>query len=140
MRLTLPIIFLALFLSVSLHAAENAPGGTPAAAAAGEAWLSHVDAARFDKSWDQAAGLFQSAVEKGQWAKLMRGTRTPLGKIVRRKLKSAVPTRSLPGAPDRDYVVLTFESEFTKKAAAVETVVSVLEDGGVWKVAGYYIK
>lgn len=47
---------------------------------------------------------------------------------------------SLPGAPDGEYVVVQFETSFTNKKAAAETVTPMLENDGQWRVSGYYIK
>jgi hypothetical protein len=46
----------------------------------------------------------------------------------------------LPGAPDGEYVVIQYESQFESKKAAIETVTPRLEKDGSWKAAGYYIK
>ena len=48
-------------------------------------------------------------------------------------------TTSLPGAPDGEYVVLQYESEFQRKKYAIETVTPMLDDGQ-WRVSGYYIR
>jgi hypothetical protein len=45
-----------------------------------------------------------------------------------------------PWAPDGSYVVLQFETRFEHKAAAVETVTSMLDRDGVWRVAGYFVR
>ncbi len=47
---------------------------------------------------------------------------------------------SLPGAPDGNYVVIQFKTTFEHKAQAVETVTPMLENDGVWRVTGYFIK
>jgi hypothetical protein len=57
-----------------------------------------------------------------------------------RKVKSATFTRTLPGAPDGEYVVIQFESQFENKAAAIETVTPMHDKDGVWRVSGYFIK
>jgi hypothetical protein len=45
----------------------------------------------------------------------------------------------LPGVPDGDYAVITFNSVFAKKAQSGEMLSLVLEDGR-WKAGGYFIK
>lgn len=57
-----------------------------------------------------------------------------------RKVKSATFTRTLPGAPDGEYVVIQFESQFENKAAAIETVTPMRDKDGAWRVSGYYIR
>jgi hypothetical protein len=66
--------------------------------------------------------------------------RKPLGSLVSRKLKSAKYTKTLPGAPDGEYVVLQFATSFTNKKEAVETITPMLDKDGKWKVSGYFIK
>ena len=70
----------------------------------------------------------------------LTGTRKPLGSLVSRKLSNERSTKSLPGAPDGNYVVMQFDTSFSNKKSAVETVTFVQEKDGKWKAAGYYIK
>jgi hypothetical protein len=70
----------------------------------------------------------------------MRATRDPLGKVLSRKLKSATYAKTLPGAPDCDYVVIQYDSGFEHKQSAVETVTPMLDKDGKWRVSGYHIK
>ena len=71
---------------------------------------------------------------------MVRAVRDPLGKVTTRKLKSATYTKSLPGAPDGEYVVIQYESSFEHKQSAVETVTPMLDKDGKWRVSGYFIK
>src|SRR5690606_23043329 len=99
-----------------------------------------VDAGSFADSWKDAAAYFQAAVPQEQWERSLTGVRKPLGALVSRKLKSAKIAKSLPGAPDGEYVVIQFDTSFENKKAAVETVTPMREKDGSWKVSGYYIK
>jgi hypothetical protein len=49
-------------------------------------------------------------------------------------------TTTLPGAPDGEYVVIQYQSSFGKKNLAVETVTPMLDQDGVWRVSGYFIR
>jgi hypothetical protein len=49
-------------------------------------------------------------------------------------------TRTLPGAPDGDYVVIQYRTRFEHKAAAVETVPPMRDADGQWRVSGYFIR
>ena len=60
--------------------------------------------------------------------------------LISRKLNSAKYTKSVPGAPDGEYVILQFSTSFANKKEAVETVTPMLDKDGKWKVSGYYIK
>ena len=63
-----------------------------------------------------------------------------LGKVHSRTLKTATYTKSLPGAPDGEYVVIQYESSFEHKQSAIETVTPMLDTDGKWRVSGYFIK
>ena len=128
---------IALSVTVSAWAAG---GSEDAAQTAAESWLKLVDAGNYEASWDQAAKLFKGGVTKEQWKQAAAGVRTPLGKVVSRKLKAREYTEKLPGAPDGKYVVIQFDTVFEKKAAAVETVTPMVDPDGVWRVSGYFIR
>ena len=70
----------------------------------------------------------------------MTGVRKPLGNMISRKVQSKIYTASLPGAPDGEYVVIEFVTSFEKKKSAIETITSMLDRDGKWRVSGYYIK
>jgi hypothetical protein len=111
-----------------------------AAITASSAWLSLVDEGNYIGSWNQAAGLFRAAVTKDQWRQSLKAFRLPLGKVVVRKLISKQYTKTLPGAPDGEYVVIQYETKFEKKQSAIETITPMLDQDGKWRISGYYIK
>ena len=125
-------------LSGSLLFAADKPEKTAQKSA--EQWLALVDVGNYAESWKTAAGYFQTAVSQDQWEHSIVAVRKPLGDLVSRKFKSAKYTKSLPGAPDGEYVVLQFDTSFANKKEAVETVTPLLDKDGKWKVSGYYIK
>jgi hypothetical protein len=126
-----------LILMGTLQANEAAE---KAAAEASHAWLSLVDKGNYAESWNQAAMFFKNAVTKEQWLNSIRTFRVPLGKMITRKLKSKQYTKTLPGAPDGEYVVIQYETTFENKKSAVETVTPMLDKDGKWRISGYYIK
>jgi len=105
-----------------------------------EAWLAVVDSGKYAQSWDEAAQFFKTAVSKDQWESALGSVRTPQGKVLSRKLKSATYTKTLPGAPDGEYVVIQYDTHFEQKQSAVETVVPMADKDGKWRVSGYFIK
>ena len=107
---------------------------------AATAWLALTDGGKYAESWDSAAALFKAAITKPDWEKALKSARSPLGALKSRKLKSATFARSLPGAPDGEYVVIQFDARFESKAAAIETITPMHEKDGSWRVSGYYIK
>jgi len=110
------------------------------AQASSEAWLGLVDSGKYADSWQEASSLFKAAVTKEKWEDMLRPVRGPLGKVLSRKLKSATYTKTLPGAPDGEYVVVQFDTSFEHKQAATETVTPTLDKDGKWRVSGYFIK
>lgn len=105
-----------------------------------DAWLALVDSGKYADSWQEASQLFKAAVTKEEWKGKLRASRDPLGKMLTRRLKSATYAKTLPGAPDGEYVVIQYESSFEHKQSAVETVTPMLDKDGKWRVSGYYIK
>jgi hypothetical protein len=150
MKITMFSLMLVLFVSACSPKTEsNVTTDTPqpevtaqksAAQKSAEQWLTLVDAGNFAESWKTAAGFFQTAVSQDQWEHSIVAARAPLGNLVSRRLKSAHFTKSLPGTPDGEYVVLLFDTSFANKQAAVETITPMLAADGSWKVSGYYIK
>lgn len=103
-------------------------------------WLALTDAGSYEASWEQAATLFKTAINRPGWDGAMRSVRAPLGAMKSRVLKSAQFTRSLPGAPAGEYVLLQFETVFEHRGRALETVTPMKDADGAWRVSGYYIQ
>ena len=136
--LVLSLIILSILFSTSPLKANEVAEKT--AITASGAWLSLVDEGNYAESWNQAAGLFKAAVTKEQWQNTVKAVRVPLGKVVVRKLKSKQYTKTLPGAPDGEYVVIQYETTFEQKQSAIETITPMLDKDGKWRVSGYHIK
>jgi hypothetical protein len=111
-----------------------------AALAAAQAWLQLVDDGKYTESWNEASEYFKRAVTKEQWEQAVKAAREPLGKTISRQLRSKQYATTLPGAPDGEYVVIQFDTSFTNKKTAVETITPMLDKDGTWRVSGYYIK
>ena len=107
---------------------------------ASDVWLSMVDKGRYSESWQNTSSYFKNAVDENQWEKSLTSVRKPLGEVLSRKAMSQNYTKTLPGAPDGEYVVIQYETSFEKKAFAIETVTPCFEKDGIWRVSGYYIE
>jgi hypothetical protein len=103
-------------------------------------WLALIDSGKYAESWQDASQLFKSHVSSKQWQSAAKATRLPLGKLQSRKVKSTTDSKTLPGVPDGQYVVIQYDSSFENKQSAIETVTDMLEKDGQWKVTGYFIK
>ncbi len=120
--------------------AAGGPDWQDKARTAALAWLALIDDGEYRASWGQAAFLFKSRVSRDQWVDAVRSTRTPFGMVRSRSfLRAAYQTR-IPGAPDGKYVVIRYRAAFEHKESTVETVTPMLEQDGIWRVSGYFIR
>jgi len=111
------------------------------AQASAQSWLALTDAGKYAESWQEASTLFRSAITQTIWVvDKITPARAPLGKVLSRRLKNATYTKTLPGAPDGEYVVIQYDTSFENKKEAVETITLMLDKDGKWRVSGYYIK
>ena len=129
-----------LLAAVLLAGSARAQAPEEQATKADLAWLATTDAGAYAESWDSASAMFRAAVAKDKWQQALAGVRTPLGKVISRKLKLAKRMSSLPGAADGDYVVAQFDTTFENKKEAVETITATLEKDGTWRMAGYFVR
>jgi uncharacterized protein DUF4019 len=132
------IILCLVFSLANVHVANavNFPEATQAA----QNWLNLVDSGKYGESWDTAGGYFKSMIKKEDWIGKVAGVREAMGNVKYRKLVASKHATSLPGAPDGEYVVIRFNSSFANKKKATETVTSMKDKDGAWRVVGYFIK
>jgi len=131
------IIFV-LLLNIGILFAGEAPEKPIVAAA--QMWLHEIDSGNYATSWQQASAYFQGAITEKNWTDALNGARRPLGNLISRKVTKTTSAKSLPGAPDGNYLVMQFATSFANKKNAVETVTFMREKDGIWRAAGYYIK
>jgi hypothetical protein len=117
-----------------------AQGDNREAQAAAESWVALIDQGQYAASWQAAAASFKGAVPEQKWIEAVGVARGPFGGLKTRNVKSSTATKTLPGAPDGDYVVLQFNTAFEKKAAALETITMVHDPDGQWRVVGYFVR
>jgi hypothetical protein len=131
----------ALLLAVAstLGAASPEADAVSAAQSAAKSWLADTDNGRYGDSWEHAAALMRKAISKADWEKAAASARGPFGAVKSRTVQSATYTRSLPNAPDGEYVVIVYDTKY-EKGSATETVTPMRERDGAWRVSGYYIR
>jgi len=134
------LIFLIVVMISFQPGSTAAEGPEAAAVASAKQWLSLVDSGHYSQSWKEAAAYFRGAVTQEQWKQMLEGVRSPMGRLISRKVKQTVFTKELPGAPDGEYVVILFETSFENKRSAIETVTPMKDPDSRWRVSGYYIK
>lgn len=136
-------------LSFSLHAQNqganavnpNDPAVKAAIQDAGQAaqrWLALRDANNFDACWQALAPAARDQVGKDDFSASLAAVRDQYGPLKSRRPSKVTFTHEMPGAPDGDYVVLQYESDFANSAHAVETVIPMRTADG-WKVSGYFV-
>jgi Protein of unknown function (DUF4019) len=133
-RVALALVSLCLFVG---HAA--AQDTAPAQKAATE-WLVLIDAGRYADSWTTAASTFKQAVTQEKWQDAVKTARDRMGPLKSRALKQATPAKNPPGAPAGDYVIFQYGSSFEGSDAATESVSTVLDTDGTWRVVGYFVR
>jgi Protein of unknown function (DUF4019) len=138
MKTTVCILFLALAFMAPRVQSDDSRSIMDAEKAAQD-WLELTDAGHFDRSWDEAAQVLRHQVQRPIWAAITSALRSPLGSVISRKVRSAAFTRTLPGEPDGEYVIIEYETRFENKPNAKEFVESARETDSSWKIASYHI-
>ncbi len=105
-----------------------------------ENWLKLIDNKEYAESWSQAATIFKSTVSQEDWVSTISNLKLQFGKTISRKLLLLNYTTTLPGAPEGEYVVIQFKTNFELRSNAIETIVPMKEKDGKWRVSGYFIK
>lgn len=133
------VLLITLLLCASASA-QAPPKPEQLAQQSAESWLAIVDSGKYAASWDETAQSFKAVVTKGQWQSALDTSRAPQGNVLSRKLKSATYSKNPPNAPEGEYVIIQYDTNFEHKPGAVETVVPNLDKDGKWRVSGYFIK
>ena len=107
---------------------------------AGIKWLALVDSGKAGAAWDLASKQLQSAVTRDKFVAAIRDVRKPLGKVEGRTAERFARAHQLPGVPEGDYVIIEYKVRFAKGKALQEQLVWAIEDGDIWRVAGYYYR
>lgn len=101
-------------------------------------WLTLIDDQNYADSYKQLGAGARSKISADAWSSKVSGVRTPLGAMTSRALKDVKLTKTLPGMRDGQYATVRYDSAFAHKAAAVESV-TLISENGAWSVIGYFI-
>lgn len=110
------------------------------ALAAADRWLALIDRGDAEASWSAASNLLRSAIDEARWSEALRRAQGPIGRPRSREVERLRYATELPGAPDGEYVVVEYATEFERKRNGSELVTLMREPDGVWRVAGYYVR
>lgn len=125
--------------AASSEAAAKETPADPESLGRAERFLKHVDDGDWAGSWKAAGAFFQSEVTADEWSEKVEPVREPLGAVKERTLSNVQRASTLPGAPEGEYEVLQFQTDFAaEEALLVETVV-MLQGADGWEVVGYFV-
>jgi hypothetical protein len=102
-----------------------------------ETWARVLDSRDFTTAYQQTSLYFKSTVQVGDWTKFHNSLDT-FGINTKREFIAAEFFQGKAENKVIEYIVCKFNSSFTKKKVAVETI-SVIRESNEWKVMGYFI-
>lgn len=108
------------------------PKEAAAARAAAESWLKLVDQGDTGAAWRASSANVRKETNQFFWGTIINVSRATLGDLKSRKLT---------GSSDKGKGQLAFEyeSQFQKDARVKETVTTVHDKDGAWRVTGYNV-
>ncbi|RGP40479.1 Non-specific serine/threonine protein kinase [Altererythrobacter insulae] len=122
------------------ESSQATPVAEPDSLARAENFLKFVDSDDWAGSWEAAGASFRDQATLEEWTGAIEPVREQVGKLQSRKLLSVQRTSTLPSAPEGEYEILQYESEFSGvDIGAVETLIMV-QVGEGWDVAGYFVR
>lgn len=128
-------------LSISAYGAQTQ---TPARSARAEAeqWLALVDGGRSDESWRQAAESFKVFAKTPEgWSASVQRVRGALGSLRSRTFRGITAASESPSGQRGDFEIVHFDSVFENRLGTTfETVATIREADGQWRVESYHVK
>lgn len=102
-------------------------------------WLTLTDNHQFETSWNDASTFFQAAISESLWTTSVNAARSSLGRLKTRTITSSTFSKTLPSAPNGNYIIFQFDTVFEKQVSATETLAMIKVGNEVWRVAAYII-
>ena len=102
-------------------------------------WLKLIDDGDYSLSWEQSDAVVRQQVTSVQWQQAVSQAKSKFGATISRQVADVEHKTALPGLPDGEYVILTFESQLENKAQAIETL-PMSKASGEWRPIGYFIR
>ena len=103
--------------------------------AAARSWLERVDAGDAEGSYTRASAKFRELNSLETWARVSGSVSTSLGAATSRTLASV----DTPPTPE-GYSIVKFTTKFANRDAAMTETVSLIAEGGEWRIAGVYVE
>ena len=133
------VLILVFFLAITTHIYAQTDEITSSRNAS-EQWLILIDKGKYAESWRQGSIVFQRTIPVDRWIGLVKSTRRPLGNVISRKVLDQRTAKDPKGLLPGDYMVLFYDTSFSKKGVAHELVTLVLEKDGQWRVLTYQVQ
>ena len=102
-----------------------------------ESFLPLLDAQKYSASWEFLSPLAKETLSKRNWIYGLAKLRQPLGKLKSRKLLETKYINPLPGYPDQEGALVRFESHFNNGKTVIESVGTIRDKDGIWRVGAY---
>jgi len=106
------------------------------ALATSKAWVAQIDAGQYDESYEAGCDAMHDKVPQDRWAQVLKALRVPWGPVVNRTQVSHIYKPNGYEGSEGEFMVITYDTSFTKLGEATEVVVLRWEDGK-WRGAGY---
>ena len=100
---------------------------------AARTWLELVDEGEWEASYEATASSFRQANTLKLWTDTAQEVQTGLGATLSREYIGQDDVPSPQGI-----IIVKFRTDFANRAGALETI-SLVREGGTWKVAGLYV-
>ena len=132
-------------LQTPLIAMQGPPQADPHAAEESAAqrqalgFLGYLDEGRFADSYAYTGMLLRAKLDREAFAAQVEKLRAGAGALQARELIDAAYNTTVEGAPEGQYVILHYHSNFANRQDTVETITLALAKG-YWRLDGYYIK
>ena len=104
-------------------------------AAAG--WLTLLDRRDWGTAWETSAATFRNAVPLASWMDGAPKARADFGALQERAPGVVAYKDRIDRMPPGEYVTVVFVSKFAQRGDVEETVTTVREPDGRWRVMGY---
>ena len=112
---------------------------TPALLAA-RAWLAHLDAGRYGKSYEDAAPVMRDSVTKVQWETGIERARGSLGVAIARKIRQAACSHGTQADPEAEICTVQYDTQFENRPLGDERVTILRGRDGTWRVGAYQLR
>ncbi|MCM2263873.1 MAG: DUF4019 domain-containing protein [Desulfuromonadales bacterium] len=133
-------IFLALLLILLLPCPSWATGDEQQqVAVAARHFVTLLDAGDAELAWRQLTPLAQILKHQEQWLLLHKTLRKAYGPLDKRDLRGVTLQHRYAMLPDGRYANVQFDTVFSNKRTAVETIILTLSEDGRWLVHDYVI-